>query len=118
MKQILQDLTNGSTSVNVVPSPGVSRERLIIQTRRTLISAGTEKMLVEFGQAGLIGKARAQPEKVKQVIEKIRTDGLLPTLDAVFAKLGEPLPLGYCNAGVVVEVGSGVTEFAVGDRVV
>jgi predicted dehydrogenase/threonine dehydrogenase-like Zn-dependent dehydrogenase len=75
-------------------------------------------MLVEFGQAGLIGKARAQPEKVKQVIEKIRTDGLLPTLDAVFAKLGEPLPLGYCNAGVVVEVGSGVTEFAVGDRVV
>lgn len=118
MKQVLQDLANGATTLSFVPSPVVSRDRLIIQTRRTLISAGTEKMLVEFGQASLIGKARAQPEKVKQVIEKIRTDGLLPTLDAVFAKLGEPIPLGYCNAGIVSSVGAGVTEFEVGDRVV
>lgn len=118
MKQILQNLKNGNTEITEVPSPSVSRGRLLIQTRNTLISAGTEKMLVEFGQAGLIGKAKAQPEKVKQVIDKIKTDGLLPTLESVFAKLGEPLPLGYCNAGKVVEVGSGVTGFEVGDRVI
>ncbi len=118
MLQVLQNLSNGQTMVVEVPSPSASSQRLIIQTRRTLISAGTEKMLVEFGQAGWIGKAKAQPEKVKQVLDKIRTDGLLPTMDAVFSKLGEPLPLGYCNAGVVTEVGHGIGSFQVGDRVV
>ena len=118
MQQILQNLSNGETMVVDVPAPSVSSNRLIIQTRNTLISAGTEKMLVEFGQAGLIGKARAQPEKVKQVLAKIRTDGLMPTLDAVFSKLGEPLPLGYCNSGIVTEVGTSVKDFEVGDRVV
>lgn len=118
MKQVLQNLSNGETTVEVVPAPASTTGRLLVQSRRTLISAGTEKMLVEFGQAGLIGKARAQPEKVKQVLDKIRTDGLMPTLDAVFSKLGEPLPLGYCNAGVVAEVGGRVSGFDCGDRVV
>src|SRR5262245_48184001 len=75
-------------------------------------------MLVEFGQAGLIGKARAQPERVRQVLAKIRTDGVMPTLEAVFSRLDEPLPLGYCNVGRVVEVGADVQGFGVGDRVV
>lgn len=118
MKQVLQNLSNGETLVSEVPAPAATSQRLLVQSRKTLISAGTEKMLVEFGQAGLIGKAKAQPEKVKQVLDKIRTDGLLPTLDAVFSKLGEPLPLGYCNAGVVKHVGSQVAGFEVGDRVV
>ncbi len=118
MKQVLQNLSSGETILEDVPAPASSSGRLTIHSSRTLISAGTEKMLVEFGQAGLIGKARAQPEKVKQVLNKIRTDGLMPTLDAVFSKLGEPLPLGYCNAGRVTSVGSGVTGFEVGDRVV
>lgn len=90
---------------------------LLIQTRASLISAGTERMLVEFGRGGLIAKARSQPEKVKQVLDKIRTDGLLPTLEAVFSRLDEPLPLGYCNVGRVVEIGAGVEGFVVGDRV-
>lgn len=118
MKQVLQNLSSGETTVEEVPVPSCSAKRLVVQTRRTLISAGTEKMLVEFGQAGFIGKARAQPEKVKQVLDKIRTDGLRPTLEAVFSKLGEPLPLGYCSAGVVTEVGREVRGFEVGDRVV
>jgi predicted dehydrogenase len=91
--------------------------QVLIRSRASLISAGTEKMLVEFGKAGLLAKAKAQPDKVKQVIDKIKTDGLLPTLEAVFNRLGEPLPLGYCNVGEVVEVGPGVTEFKPGDRV-
>jgi len=90
---------------------------LKIQTTRSLISAGTERMLVEFSKGGLLAKAKAQPDKVKQVLDKIKTEGLLPTLENVFNRLGEPLPLGYCNVGRVLEVGAGVSAFAVGDRV-
>jgi predicted dehydrogenase/threonine dehydrogenase-like Zn-dependent dehydrogenase len=117
MKQIIQDLKGGATLLEEVPAPLVRKGHLLIRTRCTLVSAGTERMLVEFGKGNLISKARQQPDKVKQVFEKIRTDGLMPTLEAVFNKLDEPLPLGYCNAGVVVAVGEGVTEFKVGDRV-
>ena len=118
MKQVLQNLRSGETLVQEVPAPAVTRGAVLIQTRASLISAGTERMLVEFGQASLLGKARAQPEKVRQVLDKIRTDGLLPTMEAVFNRLDEPLPLGYSNVGTVIEVGEGVTEFAPGDRVV
>lgn len=118
MKQLLQNLRSGSTTIEDVPAPGVGANGLLIQSRCSLISAGTEKMLVEFGQASLIGKARAQPDKVKQVLDKIKTDGLAPTLEAVFNRLDEPLPLGYCNAGVVLESGVRATEFQPGDRVV
>lgn len=117
MKQVLQNLKTGVTEVADVPCPVVRPGHLLIQTRRSLISAGSERMIVEFGKSSLIAKARSQPERVKQVLDKVRTDGLLPTLEAVFAKLDEPLPLGYCNAGVVLEVGPGVTRFAPGDRV-
>jgi threonine dehydrogenase-like Zn-dependent dehydrogenase len=117
VKQILQSLKTGVTEVANVPSPGVTRGGLLIHTSRTLISAGTERMLVEFGQASLLEKARQQPDRVKMVLDKARTDGLLPTLEAVRNKLDQPLPLGYCNVGVVSEVGIGVSGFAVGDRV-
>jgi len=118
MKQVLQNLRSGRTELAEVPAPSIGRGDLLIQTRASLISAGTERMLVEFSQASLIGKAKAQPDKVKQVLEKIRTDGLMPTLEAVFNRLDEPLPLGYCNAGVVLEVGRDVRGFTKGDRVI
>lgn len=117
MKQIIQDLKNGATTLEEVPVPQVKNGYVLIKTSRTLVSLGTERMLVEFGKANLIDKARQQPDKVKQVLDKIKTDGLQPTLEAVFNKLGQPLPLGYCNVGVVEAVGRGVTEFHVGDRV-
>lgn len=117
MKQIIQSFKTGTTVLEDIPAPQVSKGCILIKTSRSLVSLGTERMLVEFGKSNLISKARQQPEKVKQVLDKIKSDGLMPTLDAVFNKLGEPLPLGYCNVGKVIEVGEGVSEFKVGDRV-
>lgn len=117
MKQVLQNLKDGSTEVAEVPCPRVGAGQLLIRTTRTLVSAGTERMLVDFGKAGFIDKARQQPDKVRMVLDKVRTDGLMPTIEAVRNKLDQPLPMGYCNVGEVVEVGAGVSGFAVGDRV-
>jgi predicted dehydrogenase/threonine dehydrogenase-like Zn-dependent dehydrogenase len=118
VKQILQSLKTGHTEVADIPAPGTSRGQVLIHTSRTLISAGTERMLVGFGKANLLDKARQQPDKVKMVLEKVRTDGLLPTVQSVRNKLDQPLPLGYCNVGRVVDVGAGVSAFARGDRVI
>lgn len=118
MKQVLQSLRDGSTEVADVPSPGVSRGHLLIRTSATLVSAGTERMLVEFGKANWFEKARQQPDKVRMVLDKMRTDGIASTLDAVRSKLDQPLALGYCNVGTVIEIGEGVSGFSVGDRVV
>lgn len=117
MRQILQSLKNGETSLVDVPCPAVRPGHLLIRTRATLLSVGTERMLVDFGRASLIGKVRQQPDKVRQVLDKVLSDGLFPTLEAVQVKLDSEVPLGYCNAGVVEAVGAGVTDFAVGDRV-
>lgn len=117
MKQIIQSFKTGETILEEIPAPQIKKGAVLIQTTRSLVSLGTEKMLVEFGKSNLISKARQQPDKVKQVLDKIKTDGLIPTLEAVFNKLEQPLPLGYCNVGKVIEVGEGVSEFKVGDRV-
>ncbi len=117
MRQIIQDMKSGQTILEEVPVPQVKSGSVLIKTSCSLVSLGTERMLVEFGKASLIDKARQQPDKVKQVLDKIKTDGVQPTIEAVFNKLGHPLPLGYCNSGTVVAIGNGVTEFKVGDRV-
>ena len=117
MKQIIQSFKTGETLLEDIPSPQVSPGSVLIKTTRTLVSAGTERMLVEFGRNNLIQKARQQPERVKQVLAKIKSDGLLPTMEAVFNKLGQPLPLGYCNVGKVIAFGEGVIDFKIGDRV-
>ena len=116
MKQILQNLSNGETTLVDVPCPKIQKGSLLISSRNTLVSAGTERMLVDFSKANVIDKARQQPDKVKIVLDKVKTDGLMPTIDAVRSKLDQPLPLGYCNAGVVLE--SGVSSFDKWDRVV
>jgi len=117
LKQIIQSFKTGETILEEVPAPMVKRGCVLIKTSRSLVSVGTERMLVEFGRANMLQKARQQPERVKQVLGKIKTDGLKPTLNAVFNKLGQPLPLGYCNVGKVIAVGEGVTEYTIGDRV-
>lgn len=114
---MINSLSSGAVMVVDAPAPRPRAGHLLIRSDRTLISAGTERMLVEFGRSGWISKARQQPEKVREVLNKISSDGLLPTLDAVTRKLDQPITLGYCNAGTVVDVGAGVRGFAIGDRV-
>ncbi|MFT3931313.1 MAG: bi-domain-containing oxidoreductase [Spongiibacteraceae bacterium] len=118
MKQILQNLKDGTTTIADIPVPQAPRGGLLIRTSCTLVSAGTERMLVDFGKGNLLQKARSQPDKVKQVLEKIKTDGLMATINTVLNKLDTPLPLGYCNVGRVVDIGNSVTAFTIGDRVV
>jgi predicted dehydrogenase/threonine dehydrogenase-like Zn-dependent dehydrogenase len=117
VKQLLHSLATGATDLPELPAPAVPRGQLLICSSCSLVSAGTERMLVDFGKASWIDKALQQPDKLQQVLEKARTDGLFTTLDAVRSKLDQPLPLGYCNVGTVVAVGSGVVGFQVGDRV-
>lgn len=118
MKHLLQDLRTGRVALAEVPRPSVRPGHLLIASTRTLVSPGTERMLLEFGRAGWLEKARRQPDKVRQALQKIRTDGVAATVEAVMAKLERPLPLGYCNCGKVLEIGDGVLGFAPGDRVV
>ena len=116
MKQLLQSLADGQTIIEEVPAPKLSEGRALIQTSVSLISSGTERMMVEFGKANLLQKAKQQPEKVREVIDKTRTDGLAATLDAVKFKLDRPIPLGYCNVGRVCS--SNLRDYPVGTRVV
>ena len=116
MKQILQNLSNGDKSLINVPCPKNIKSNILIATTVTVVAAGTERMLVNFGKSGYVGKAKQQPDKVKVVLNKVVTDGLMTTIDAVRSKLDQPLPLGYSNAGVILE--SGVSGFEIGDRVV
>jgi predicted dehydrogenase/threonine dehydrogenase-like Zn-dependent dehydrogenase len=117
MKQVLQSLKNGGTEIAEIPCPQVKPGHILVRTSHTLVSAGTERMLVEFGKAGWVAKARQQPDKVRMVLEKIRTDGLVPTIETVMNRLDQPLPVGYCNVGTVLAIGASVTGFEVGDRV-
>ena len=116
MKQILQNIASGETELVEVPCPQTKSGNLLIATKKTLVSVGTERMLIDFGKSGWIAKARSQPDKVKMVLDKVKTDGLIPTIESVRSKLGQPLPLGYCNVGIVQD--SGDTAYKVGTRVV
>ena len=117
MQQIVQDLKKGNTILLEVPVPQIKKGAVLIKTSRSLVSLGTERMLVEFGKANYLSKARQQPDKIMQVVDKIKTDGFKPTYESVVNKLNQPMPLGYCNVGKVIGLGEGVTEFSIGDRV-
>ena len=117
MKQLFQNLGNGSLQVTDVPCPAPAPGRLIIQAEVSLISAGTERMLLDFGRGSWLKKIKSQPDKVKQVQQKIKSDGLIPTLQAVRRKLAVPIPLGYSHVGRVLSVGPSVEGYEIGDLV-
>ncbi|HVS21678.1 MAG TPA: bi-domain-containing oxidoreductase [Pyrinomonadaceae bacterium] len=117
MKQVLQNLKTGDVAVTDVPTPLARPGFVLVRTAASLISAGTERMTVEAGQKSLLGRAVEQPNLVKQVIQKAKSEGVLNTIDAVRSKLGSLVALGYSTAGTVVGLGDGVGGFHVGDRV-
>lgn len=117
MKQIVQDLGKKETRIIEVPIPKPGKGEALVRTGASLVSAGTERMLVEFAEKSLLGKAKARPDLVKQTLDKVRREGLISTVDAVRNRLDEFLPLGYSSAGTIVELGEGLQGLRVGDRV-
>ena len=117
MRQIIQYLGSGRTELLAVPAPGPRQGHLLVRATRSLVSLGTERMLVEFGRGGWLSKARQQPEKFRAVLAKMHSEGFFATVAAVRSKLAQPIPLGYCHVGQVVDAGD-VPGFAVGNRVV
>ena len=117
MKQLLQNIKNGQAVVAEVPVPSPRKGMALIKTSASLVSAGTERMVVEFAEKNLVGKARSRPDLVKQVIDKALREGLINTAQAAFNKLDEPMALGYSSAGTIVELGENMDGFHVGQRV-
>jgi len=117
MRQLVQNLRSGKTELVESPAPQVRPGHILIKTAFSLVSLGTERMVVNSTRGGIIGKAFRNPDKVKQVIDKMRTAGAKAAINAVQSRLDEPVRLGYCNAGTVLAVGDGVTDINVGDRV-
>lgn len=117
MKQVVQDVRSGATTVREIPAPIAAAGQVVVANTASLISAGTERYVVELARKSLIGKARERPDHVRRVLQKLKQEGLLLTAQQVFAKLDEPMPLGYSSAGIVLECGRGVQELKPGDRV-
>lgn len=117
MRQLLQNMRDGKAAVVDVPVPSVRRNTALVQTVVSLVSAGTERMVVEFAEKNLVAKAASRPDLVRQVLSKARREGVIPSIEAAFNKLDQPMALGYSSAGVILEVGEGLKGFEVGDRV-
>ena len=117
MKQLLQNMKTGKTSVEDIPIPNPRTGQALVRVAASLVSAGTERMLVEFAEKSLLGKARSRPDLVKQVLDRMRREGVLVTLGAAFNRLDQPMPLGYSSAGTIVALGEKMEGFTVGQRV-
>ena len=117
MKTILQNYRKGDLTVMEVPPPALAPGGVLVRNAVSLVSAGTERLMVEFARKGLLGKARARPDLVRQVLSKARRDGVISTLETIRTRLDIPVPLGYSSAGTVIAVGEGVDRFQPGDRV-
>jgi predicted dehydrogenase/threonine dehydrogenase-like Zn-dependent dehydrogenase len=117
MKQLLQDARTGTLAVTEVPAPQLLPGCVLVRVGASLVSAGTERASSEFAGKTLVGKAKARPDLVRDVLAKLRRDGLLSTIHAVRSRLEQPQSVGYSSSGVVMAVGDGVTDINVGDRV-
>src|SRR5947209_4560389 len=117
MLQVVQNVKNGQLELREVPPPALLPGGLLVRTAASIISLGTEKMVLELGKKSLIGKARERPDLVRQVINRARTHGIAKTVQSVMTKMDKPLPLGYSAAGLVQDIGAGVVDIKIGDRV-
>ena len=117
MKQLLQNLKTGKSTVQDVPVPTPGRGQALVKVEASLVSAGTERMVVEFAEKSLVGKARSRPDLLKQVIDKARREGLVNTAQAAFNRLDQPMALGYSSAGTIVALGEAMEGVQVGQRV-
>src|SRR5512144_1927035 len=117
MKQLLQNMRDGRTEVADVPCPAPRPGTALVRTEASLVSAGTERMVVEFAEKSLLGKARSRPDLLRQVMDKARREGFLTTVEAAFNRLEQPMVLGYSSCGTIVALGDEVTDLRVGDRV-
>src|SRR5512146_6403 len=117
MKQLLQNSKNGKSSIENVPIPTPREGQALVKVEASLVSAGTERMVVEFAEKSLVGKLRSRPDLVKQVLDKARREGLVNTAQAAFNRLDQPMALGYSSAGTIVALGKNMSGFKVGQRV-
>ena len=117
MKQLIQSFKTGELGVFDVPVPVCGDNGALVKSSASLVSAGTEKMLVDFAKKSILAKAKDRPDLVKQVLDKMKKEGVKNTLEKVFTKLDTPIPLGYSLSGKVVEVGKNCEGFNIGDRV-
>jgi predicted dehydrogenase len=117
MKQVLQNMRDGKTTVAEVPVPTPRAGQALVKIAASLVSAGTERMLVEFGEKSLVGKARSRPDLVRQVLDKMKREGIVATLEATFNRLDSPMSLGYSSAGTIIGLGEGLDGFKLGQRV-
>ena len=118
MKQIFQSLENGETLIFDIPSPNIKKGHLLIKSSYSLISSGTEKMLINFGKSNIVNKLKEQQDRIPDLLEKLKSEGGLFTYKAIKNKLEIPIPLGYCNVGEVIGIGEEVNDFNIGDIVV
>lgn len=118
MKQVLQYMNTGETRVEEVPTPQVKEKTALVKTAASLVSAGTERYLVEFAEKNIVQKATSRPDLMKQILDKAKREGILSTVESAFNRLDQPMALGYSSAGTIVEIGKGLEGFQIGDRVV
>jgi len=117
MKQLLQNMKTGKTTIEEVPVPTPRSGQALVRVVASLVSAGTERMVVEFAEKSLVGKARSRPDLVHQVMDKMKREGVLPTVQAAFNRLDQPMALGYSSAGTIISIAEGMEGFKVGQRV-
>lgn len=117
MKQMFQSVRTGESTVVEVPVPAVQPGQVLVRNSASLVSAGTERMVIEFAEKNMLAKAKARPDLVRQVLDKARREGVLNTFEAVRGRLDQPMSLGYSSSGTVIAVGKGISDIKVGDRV-
>jgi threonine dehydrogenase-like Zn-dependent dehydrogenase len=117
MKQLLQNVKTGKSTIENVPMPTPRDGQALVKIESSLVSAGTERMVVEFAEKSYLGKARSRPDLVKQTLDKAKREGLMPTVQAVFNRLDQPMALGYSSAGTIIALSKGMQGFKVGQRV-